>query len=65
MLDVDKDNRVTLDEFVGRYLDTREKLNEKLNETCKKIIDHKRQRDEMFEKLQQVKVRSFNNPSSS
>jgi uncharacterized coiled-coil DUF342 family protein len=52
MIDTDKDNKVTLEEFVAKYLETREKLTEKLNETCKKIIDHKRQRDEMFEKLQ-------------
>ena len=39
-----------------KYLDTREKLTERLNETCKKILDHKKQRDEMFDKLQQVKV---------
>jgi uncharacterized coiled-coil DUF342 family protein len=41
---------------VIKYLDTREKLTERLNETCKKILDHKKQRDEMFDKLQQVKV---------
>jgi uncharacterized coiled-coil DUF342 family protein len=56
MLDIDQDGRVTLDEFVDKYIETREKLTDKLNETCKRIIDHKRQRDEMFEKLQQVKV---------
>ena len=56
MIDIDQDNRVTLEEFVIKYLDTREKLTERLNETCKKILDHKKQRDEMFDKLQQVKV---------
>ena len=56
MIVADQDGRVTLDEFGGRYLDTRERLTERLNETCKKIIEHKRQRDEMFEKLQEVKV---------
>lgn len=56
MIDADHDGRVTLDEFVIKYLDTRERLLEKLNDTCKKIIDHKKQRDEMYEKLQQVAV---------
>lgn len=51
MIDADNDGKVTLDEFVIKYIDTREKLTERLNEACKKIIDHKRQRDEMFEKL--------------
>ena len=59
MLDLDQDGRVTLEEFVARYLDTRERLLEKLNETCKRIIDHKKQRDEMYEKLLQVKVIAF------
>jgi len=35
------------EEFVTKYLETRQKLNERLNEVYKKIGDHKRQRDEM------------------
>ena len=42
------------DEFVLKYLETRQRLTDKLNETFKKIADHKRQRDEMSEKLHQV-----------
>jgi hypothetical protein len=37
----------TRDEFVQKYLETRQRLNERLNEVYKKIGDHKRQRDEM------------------
>jgi uncharacterized coiled-coil DUF342 family protein len=44
------------DEFVTKYLDTRHRLNERLNEVYKKIADHKRQRDEMAQKLAQVNV---------
>jgi hypothetical protein len=44
-------NSIDRDEFVTKYLDTRTKLNERLNEVYKKISDHKRQRDEMFTKL--------------
>ena len=42
------------DEFVLKYLETRQRLTDKLNETFKKIADHKRQRDDMSEKLRQV-----------
>lgn len=35
------------DEFVTKYLETRTRLSERLNEVYKKIADHKRQRDEM------------------
>ena len=42
-----------------KYLETRQKLNERLNETYKKITDHKRRRDEMAGKLKQVQVRSI------
>jgi len=41
---------------VTKYLDTRLKLNDRLNEVYKKIADHKRQRDEMANKLEAVKV---------
>jgi hypothetical protein len=39
------------DEFIQKYLETRARLTDKLNDTYKKISDHKRQRDEMAEKL--------------
>jgi hypothetical protein len=42
MIDQNHDGRVTLDEFVTKYLDTRERLNERLNEVFRKIADHKR-----------------------
>jgi hypothetical protein len=54
MIDLNRDGRVTLEEFVTKYLDTRQKLSERLNEVYKKIADHKRQRDEMATKLKQV-----------
>ena len=44
------------DEFVSKYLETRSRLTEKLNEVFKKIADHKRQRDDMAGKLKQVQV---------
>lgn len=47
MIDVNRDGKITLDEFVQKYLETRQRLNERLNEVYKKIGDHKRQRDEM------------------
>ena len=37
-----------------KYLETRTRLNDKMNEVFKKIADHKRQRDEMALKLKQV-----------
>ena len=51
MIDSNNDGRVTLDEFNRKYIETRQRLQERLNETYKKIVDHKRQRDEMFQKL--------------
>ena len=51
MIDSNNDGRVTLDEFTRKYADTRQRLQERLNETYKKIVDHKRQRDDMFQKL--------------
>jgi uncharacterized coiled-coil DUF342 family protein len=51
MIDNNNDGRVTLDEFNRKYVETRQRLQERLNETYKKIVDHKRQRDEMFQKL--------------
>ncbi len=51
MIDSNNDGRVTLDEFTRKYVETRQRLQERLNETYKKIVDHKRQRDEMFQKL--------------
>ena len=47
MIDANRDGRITIDEFVTKYLDTRMRLVDKLNEVYKKIADHKRQRDEM------------------
>lgn len=41
-------SRVTLDEFTKKYVEIRTRLRERLNETYKRIVDHKRQRDEMF-----------------
>jgi len=41
---------------VQKYLETRTRLNDKMNEVFKKIADHKRQRDEMAQKLKQVQV---------
>lgn len=37
-----------------KYLETRTRLTDRLNEVFKKIADHKRQRDEMVQKLKQV-----------
>jgi len=54
MIDLNRDGKVTLDEFVQKYLETRTRLNDKMNEVFKKIADHKRQRDEMAQKLKQV-----------
>jgi hypothetical protein len=67
MIDVNHDGKVTLyglysyslhnrDEFVNKYLETRSRLSDKLNEVFKKIADHKRQRDDMAMKLKQVQV---------
>ena len=56
MIDSNNDGRVTLDEFTRKYVETRQRLQERLNETYKKIVDHKRQRDDMFNKLMQVKA---------
>ena len=69
MIDNNHDGRVTLyihfhyfinclfrDEFVMKYLETRQRLTDRLNEVCKKITEHKRQRDEMAQKLNQVKA---------
>jgi len=47
MIDLNHDGKVTLEEFVTKYLDTRQKLNERLVEVYKKICDHSRQRDDM------------------
>ncbi len=41
---------------MAKYLETRSRLSEKLNEVFKKIADHKRQRDDMAVKLKQVQV---------
>jgi hypothetical protein len=37
-------------------METRSRLNERLNDVYKKVTEHKRQRDEMALKLSQVKV---------
>jgi len=42
MIDSNHDGRVTLDEFTRKYVETRQRLQERLNETYKKIVDHKR-----------------------
>jgi hypothetical protein len=51
MIDINMDGRVTLDEFVTKYLETGNRLKERINEVYKKIIDHRRQRDDMKMKL--------------
>ena len=56
MIEIDLKNTLFLEEFLIQYLITKEKLTERLNETYKKILDHKKQRDEMFYKVQQVKI---------
>jgi Ca2+-binding EF-hand superfamily protein len=48
MIDSNNDGRVTLDEFTKKYVEIRSRLRERLTETYKRIVDHKRQRDEMF-----------------
>ena len=48
MIDNNNDGRVTLDEFTKKYVEIRSRLMERLNEIYKRIVDHKRQRDEMF-----------------
>jgi len=50
---------IVRDEFVMKYLETRARLNDRLNEVYKKITDHKRRRDEMSQKLKQVQVNSL------
>ena len=57
MIDANHDGRVTLEEFVNKYIDSREKLSARQIEVYKKIADHKRYRDEMEVKLNQVKER--------
>jgi hypothetical protein len=37
-------------------METRQRLIERVNEVYKRIADHKRQRDEMLQKLRQVEV---------
>ena len=39
------------EEFVTKYLETRTRLSERITEVYKKIADHKRQRDDMAQKL--------------
>ena len=54
MIDTNHDGSVTPEEFVQKYLETQQRLKDRLNEVYKKIADHKRQRDEMAYKLKQV-----------
>ena len=42
MIDLNHDGRVTLEEFATKYLETRARLSERLNEVYRKIADHKR-----------------------
>jgi hypothetical protein len=53
---VNGDGAVTLDEYLGAYVDIVEKLNDGLSDICKKLIEHKRQRDENLEKLDLARV---------
>ena len=43
MLDEDDDGFVSMDEFVNKYVDSREQLDQKKQETGHRIIDHYRQ----------------------
>ncbi len=47
------------EEFATKYLETRTRLSERLNEIYRKITEHKRQRDDMAMKLNQVKVKNI------
>ena len=55
-IDVNGDGLVTLDEYLGAYVDIVERLNDSLSDMCKKLIEHKRQRDENLEKLDIARV---------
>lgn len=48
-LDQNDDGTVTIDEFVQKYLEKQVYLREKIDQVCKRIVDHKRQYDAMVE----------------
>lgn len=47
MLDEDDDGFVSVDEFVNKYVESREALDERKKETGYRIVDHFRQEQEV------------------
>lgn len=58
-LDQDMDGKITIEEFIGTYLDAEENLRHKISESIKIMSDHTRQRDEIKNKIREAKVRNY------
>ena len=63
-IDIDGNNLISMDEFIANYVDTRNQLIERREETMRNIVDHARQRDEVKIKLQDATIneRQFMTP---
>jgi hypothetical protein len=55
-MDKNKDGSVSLDEFIGCYIEGEIKLKERLNDIIKALAERKRQVDEFRARLQEAKV---------
>ena len=60
MLDEDGDGTISLDEFVTKFMETREKLESRKTECAHKMIDHDRQEQEVENKLEDVQDEELN-----
>ena len=60
MLDEDQDGTISLDEFVTKFMETREKLEARKTECAHKMIDHDRQEQEVEIKLEEVQDEELN-----
>lgn len=60
MLDEDDDGFVSVDEFVNKYVESREALDERKKETGYRIVDHFRQEQEVRFKYKQCQDEVLN-----
>ena len=53
-IDVNDDGEIAIEEFIIKYIDTKNKLQERKDEVMRNIVDHYRQQEEVKFKLQEA-----------
>ena len=53
-IDIDENGTIAIEEFIIKYIETKNKLQERKDEVMRNIVDHHRQQEEVKFKLQEA-----------